>query len=60
MVDFEPELLLALAQACGDDERYDGIKSEFYQGLEAAGGIDQDIDADDIEDALETTKAAEV
>lgn len=34
LVDFDSDLLLAAVNACGDDERYEGLKAEFYQSLE--------------------------
>ena len=57
LVDFDADLLLAAAKACGITERFDGLKAEFYQGLDMLGGVGQDLD--EVEDALETSNATQ-
>ena len=44
LVDFDADLLLTAAKACGSAERYDGLKAELYQGLDMLGGMEQGMD----------------
>ena len=44
LIDFDADLLLAAAKACGSAERYDGLKALLYQGLDMLGGVEQGMD----------------